>query len=73
MTVEYIRNISSVNFHGIRLGVWFIYIRPKGGESPLEPSQESDFEDVYVNNFVLLQGRKTDAGACNDDHNIAKR
>ena len=53
--------------------MWFIYIRPKGGESPSEPSKASDFEDVYANSFSLLQGRKRDSGACNDDHNATER
>ena len=59
-------------YNGLRRGVWFIYIRPKGGEAPSEPSQASDFEDVYAKYLSLLQGRNRDAGECNDDHNAAK-
>ena len=53
--------------------MWFVYTLPEGGESPSEPSQSSDFEDVYTNSFLLLQGKKRDSGACSDDHNAAKR
>ena len=64
---------SECSHSGLRRGVWFVYIHPEGGEAPPEPSQASDFEDVYANSFSFLQGRKRDAGACNYDHNAAKR
>ena len=60
-------------YNGLRQDLWFIYIFPKGGEAPSEPSQASDFEDFYANVFSLIQGRKRDTGACNDDRNVAKR
>ena len=59
-------------YNGLRRGVWFIYIHPEGGDAPSEPSKEYDFEDVYANILWLLQGRKRDDGACNDEHNAAK-
>ena len=34
-----------------KAGVWFIYIRPEGGDAPPEPSKASDFEDVFANVF----------------------
>ena len=36
-------------YNGISWGVWFIYIHPKGGGAPSEPSQASGYEDVYAN------------------------
>ena len=35
------------SYDGLGRGVWFIYIHLKFGEAPSEPSQASDFEDLY--------------------------